>query len=134
MDYGINPKTGQATIFFFTYRNLDLRNIVYLGDLDSPCYATESEALDFDIPWDKWERRASLIAVESEDGAAFSAGDCDGRVVRARSILPPRPRAGSGFTARVAATSTVGEWKQDVAEPLGLLHEGRFRPGQGPPS
>lgn len=114
-----SPKSDKETVYFCTKRNgLQLGNVVYLSDQDSPCLRDEPGALEFEIPWGVWRGRAAILAVETDKGSLFAEGEQDGVVRRVRPVKPP-----SGYRGQIwiALTSTDGEWQASVAERFGLL-------------
>ncbi len=124
-EFQANPNTGRETVFFCTKRHgLQLRNIVYLSDQDSPCFRSEAEALEFEVPWEEWGGRAAVFAVETENGSVFAEGEQEGIIRRVRPIKPPMGfirGAKTGPFVYAALTATEGEWEKLLGKPFGLL-------------
>lgn len=81
-EFQLIPDTGEELVYMVTRRNLHLRNMFYIGDMDSPCFRTRAEAREFDVPWADLERdHVFVIAVATESGCRFSSGEIDERVV-----------------------------------------------------
>ena len=131
-EFQANPNTGQETAFFVTPRSLPVGAEVRRAEVDSPCFRTEADALDFEIPWHDyhWHKIAMrnnkdldvalVVAVEADSGISFSEGACSGVVVHSRVVTGSR--APRGPYMRLTLHQPPDEdWRRAVAEPFELL-------------
>lgn len=134
-DFQVNPKTGQETAFFVTPRRRRFGSEIWRGPVDSPCFRTETDALEYEIPWSdyRWNKIAEsnnkdfdvahVVAVEADSGTSFAEGGCSGVIVYSKVVRGPRRPAGSHAWVSLYQPPN-DDWARNVAEPFNLLSGG----------